>query len=491
MKKSLLAVLLILVVVLFLVLVRTARHTPHQVASIPRIEIALDEGLIATHLAEAVQIPTVSYGNPDQIEPEAFEEFIAWVATTYPEVSRSMTGTRHGGYTMLYRWAGQNEALAPILLTGHYDVVPVIPGTERLWNHPPFAGQIVDRVIWGRGALDDKSAVIAQLEAATGLLKAGYQPDRTVYFSFGHDEELGGFKGAASVAAYLRSEGVQLAWSLDEGSFLLDGMLPGVEPLLASINVAEKGSLSLEIVATSPGGHSSMPPRQTAVGHLAEAINKLDAHPIPGGLTGLSLEMFDVVSRHMPFGSRIFFANQWLFGDLVEDQLSATTFGNAMIRTTTAATMLSASIKVNVLPIEAIATVNFRLHPRDTVEGVVEFVKSIVENERIEVRQASSFSRPASNVSNSDSAGYKAIERAVREIYGEVIVAPGLMVAGSDSRHYGKVADNSFRFNPMIVGPDDLTGFHGTNEKISVHDLAEATRTYTQIIRHGTSDTSQ
>ena len=70
-------------------------------------------------------------------------------------------------------------------------------------------------------------------------------------------------------------------------------------------------------------------------------------------------------------------------------------------------------------------------------------------------------------------------------------MAPGLMVPGSDSRHYGKVADNSFRFNPMIVGPDDLTGFHGTNEKISVHDLAEATRTYTQIIRHGTSDTSQ
>ena len=491
MKKTLLAILLIAFVMLFLVLVRTARHTPQQVESIPRLEIALDEELMAAHLGEAIRIPTVSHGNPELIEAEAFEEFIAWVAATYPEVSRSMTLTRHGDYTMLYRWAGENDALAPILLTGHYDVVPVIPGTEKLWNHPPFAGQIVDGVIWGRGALDDKSAVIAQLEAATGLLKAGYQPDRSVYFSFGHDEELGGFKGAASVAEYLGSEGVQLAWSLDEGSFLLDGMLPGVEPLVASINVAEKGSLSLEIVATSSGGHSSIPPRQTAVGHLAEAINKLDANPIPGGLTGLSLEMFDTISRHMPFGSRVFFANQWLFGDLVEGQLSATAFGNAMLRTTTAATMLSASVKVNVLPIEAIATINFRLHPRDSVEDVVEYVKSIVENERIEVRHASGFRRPASDVSDSDSSGYRAIERAVREIYGDVIVAPGLMVAGSDSRHYGKVADNSFRFNPMIVGPDDLTGFHGTNEKISVHDLAEATRTYTQIIRHGTSGTSR
>jgi carboxypeptidase PM20D1 len=311
MKKLLLALLLVLLVMTVLVLARTARHTPQQVESLTQLEIALDEERIAAHLSEAIQFQTVSHGNPEQIDSEAFEEFIAWVATTYPEVSQSMTLTRHGEYTMLYRWAGESDALAPILLTGHYDVVPVIPGTEELWSHPPFAGRIVD------------------------------------------------------------------------------------------------------------------------------------------------------------------------------DRLSATTFGNAMLRTTTAATMLSASIKVNVLPIEAIATVNFRLHPRDSVEGVVEYVKSVVETERIKVRQASSFSRPASKVSNSNSPGYKAIERAVREIYGDVIVAPGLMVAGSDSRHYGKVADNAFRFNPMTVSPEDLTGFHGTNEKISVKNLAEGTRTYAQIIRHG------
>jgi len=299
---------------------------------------------------------------------------------------------------------------------------------------------------------------------------------------------LGGAHGAGSVAEYLKQSGVQASWSLDEGSFLVDGLLPGVDPLLAIINVAEKGSLSLEIVARSEGGHSSMPPPQTAVGVLAKAITRLEANPVPGGLSGLSAQMLDTTSRYMPFVPRMLFANRWLFGSIVEDRLSASSFGNAMLRTTTAPTMLSASIKVNVLPIEAIATVNFRLHPRDSVEDVVHYVKSIVENDRVEVRMASDFNLPASAVSDWKSPGFGVLERAIRETWGDVIVTPGLMIAGSDSRHYGKVADNSFRFNPMRVSQDDLTGFHGTNEKIAIENLAQATRTYMQILRLGSSE---
>ena len=488
MQKILLAVVLLVVVIGTLVVVRTSLHKPAQEVSIAQIEIEIDEQLIARHLSEAVQIRTVSHQRSEDWDAEAFEAFIAWVATTYPEVNNTMKLTRLGGYTMLYRWAGSNDDLAPILLTAHYDVVPVIPGTEGLWTHPPFDGLIVEDVIWGRGALDDKSAVVAQLEAATRLLQVGYQPERTVYFSFGHDEELGGPHGAAAVAEYLKTSGVQLAWSLDEGSFLLDGLMPGVDKLVASINVAEKGSLSLEIVASGEGGHSSMPPQRTAVGYLAEAITLLESNPVPGGLSGLSAQMFDTTSRHMPFTPRMLFANRWLFGDLVEDQLSDSSFGNAMLRTTTAPTMLSASIKVNVLPIEAIATVNFRLHPRDSVQDVLEYVKSVVENDRVEVRMVPDSGRPASSVSDWQSPGYKVIERAIREVWGDVVVTPGLMIAGSDSRHYGKVADNAFRFNPMKVSQNDLTGFHGTNEKIVAPNLAQATRTYVQIIRRGSSE---
>ncbi|MCZ6458925.1 MAG: M20/M25/M40 family metallo-hydrolase, partial [Gammaproteobacteria bacterium] len=173
---------------------------------------------------------------------------------------------------------------------------------------------------------------------------------------------------------------------------------------------------------------------------------------------------------------------------VIEDQLSAVSFSNAMLRTTTAPTMLAGSVKVNVLPIEAVATVNFRVHPRDTPQSVVDHVKTVVAGDSIEVRVPAGSGRAASEVSDWNSIGFETIKRAVRQVYGEVVVTPGLMIAGSDSRHYGKVADNAFRFNPMTVSQDDLTGFHGTNEKISVDNLAQGTRTYVQIIALGTGN---
>ena len=231
----------------------------------------------------------------------------------------------------------------------------------------------------------------------------------------------------------------------------------------------------------------SRPLPRTAVGILAEAITALEANPVPGGLSGLSEQFFDTASRHMPFVSRMIFANRWLFGGILEDRLAEVPFGNAMLRTTTAPTMLSGSVKINVLPIEAVATVNFRLHPRDTPEGVVEYVKSVVTNENVEVRSPPGSGRAASTVSSWESIGYQVVERSIREVYGEVVVMPGLTIAGTDTRHYSKVADNSYRFNPMIVNQSDLTGFHGSNEKISVANLAQGTRTYVRIVELGAS----
>jgi len=92
------------------------------------------------------------------------------------------------------------------LITGHYDVVPVIPGSETKWQQPPFSGNIVDGVIWGRGALDDKSGVVGILQAVTYLLEQGFQPQRTVYLSFGHDEEIGGRNGAGAKTPCLRNK---------------------------------------------------------------------------------------------------------------------------------------------------------------------------------------------------------------------------------------------------------------------------------------------
>ena len=467
-----------------LVVVRTLMHQPPASINTDLVEIELNEAALAEHLSQSIQFQTISFQSPELKDQSQFSAFIDWVHTSYPRVHQSLDYIQLND-TMLYRWPGSDASLQPILVTGHYDVVPVIPGSESQWQQPPFSGAIVDGLIWGRGALDDKSGVLGILEAVTYLLDAGHQPQRTVYLSFGHDEEIGGREGAAAVAAYLKDQGVQLAWSLDEGSFIFDGLIAGVDSLVAAINVAEKGSITLDIVAAAEGGHSSMPPQTSAITDLARAITQLEEHPVPGGLEGLAADMFDNISRHMPFVPRVFFANQWLFGGLINDQLSGAPTTNAMLRTTTAPTMLSGSVKTNVLPIEAVATVNFRIHPRDSMDSIESYVTDLVASDSISVHRRGG--ADASAVSDWKAPGFAIIAQSMREIYGDIPVAPGLMIAASDSRHYGKVADNAYRFNPIRLTPELLTGFHGTNEKISVADYAQGVRGYIRIIAHGTA----
>ena len=483
-KKLLLSFVLIVGALLSIALIRTLMHSAPK----PTVNVGLTadiDGEAATNnLAASIRFKTISHQDKEKFSPQEFEGFIKWAADTYPEFHSAMQ-LEMLEYTLLFKWEGSDNSLAPILLTAHYDVVPVIPGTESIWEEEPFAGVISNNRIWGRGALDDKSGVVGMMEAATYLIKNNFQPIRTVYFSFGHDEEIGG-GGAAQVTEKLKQEGVQLQWSLDEGSFVNRGFFPGVDKLVAPINVAEKGIMNLLIVAKAKGGHSSTPPKKTAVTILADALIKLENEPLPGSLERLRAAMFDAVRQHMPFGSRLLFADRWLFGGLLDSQMSSTPVINAMIRTTTAPTMLSGSIKSNVLPIEATALINFRLHPRDSIESVTEHVRRVVGSDQVEVRTLGGME--ASGVSSWESPGYEIISSSLSKVYGEVVSVPGIMIAASDTRHYSKVADNSFRFNPFSIVPEDMTGFHGTNESIAVDSFIAGIKTYVDIINEGSSN---
>jgi carboxypeptidase PM20D1 len=485
MRRILAGVVAILAALTAVVLYRTAMFVPPEQVTGEPASHAIDAQGVAARLAQAIQIPTISQQPPTPTDPAPFEAFIAWLEKTYPAAHEKLTRERIGGHTLLYKWNGKDANAKPILLTAHYDVVPVIPGTEKEWKHPPFGGAIADGHVWGRGTLDDKGAVVTILEAVTALLGQGYQPRQTIYLSFGHDEEIGGDKGAAAVVAQLKARNVRLAWSLDEGSAVLDGIVPGVARPVASISIGEKGYLTLVLTARAKGGHSSMPPRETAVGILAEAIVKLQRTPMPGGLDGIAGEVFDSLARHMSFDRRVLFANPWLFGPVIEWALAKSPTTDAMLRTSTAPTMLTGSVKENVLPIEATATVNFRVHPRDTPEVVVARVTKVVADERIKVTALRA--DPASRVASIDSKGYRAIATAARRAFGDIVTAPGLTLAGTDSKHYEKVSDNAYRFNPMKITPPDLTGIHGTNERISLDNLVRATRFYIELMKDGAS----
>ncbi len=450
-------------------------------------EIAVDGEAIAQHLSESIRFKTISKQAPQTLDPAAFESFIEWASRSYPEVHESLERERIATYSLLYTWPGSDPSLAPVLLTGHYDVVPVIPGSDGDWDHPPFAGTIAASYVWGRGALDDKSAVITMYEAATVLLAKGFEPTRTIYFAFDHDEELGGQEGAGAVTEVLRARGVELEWSLDEGSFFMQGVMPGIKVPVAGLNVAEKGYVTIDVVAKGKGGHSSVPPPHTAVGKLATAIARIEQSPMPGGIEGLLAEGLDAMAPHMPFGMKIVLANRWLFDPLIEMAMSSSDTANAMLRTTTAATMLSASVKENVLPLEAIATFNFRLHPRDTADDVLAHLEEVVGDDEIEFKLRGRVSA-ASAVSSTESDGYRDISAAARDVVADALVMPGITVGGTDSRHFSKVARDSYRFNPMLVTLDDVAGFHGTNERVSIDNLVLATRFYVRLMQRSAGE---
>jgi carboxypeptidase PM20D1 len=362
----------------------------------------------------------------------------------------------------------------------HQDVVPIEPGTEEAWSHSPFGGKLADGYIWGRGAMDDKGSLVAILEAVETLLARGFRPKRAVYLVLGHDEEVGGEAGAAAIAELLKGRDVRPFFVLDEGGAIADGFLPGLDQPLATVGVAEKGAASVEIEVKVAGGHSSVPPRQTAIGILSRAIVRLEDNPFPGGIQGPFRDMLLTVGREMTFSRRFVLANLWLFGPLVERQLSRVPAADSMMRTSTAVTIVDGGVKANVLPSKATAVINFRIAPGDTVEGVLEHVRRVVSDPRVSIEARET--REPSPVSSTDSEGYRLIARTIRQIVPEAVVAPYLLPGGTDSRHFAKLTPDVYRFSAMQVTGDDLRRAHGTDERLAVDVLARMVAFYLQLL---------
>ena len=483
-KRALVGLLAVLLVLAAALLINTLRQGSRQVVVPALAPLPVNEAALAEAMSTAVQARTVSGLLDPAGAAKEFESLHAYLRTRYPLVHATLERELVGSHSLLYTWRGSDAQAKPLGLLAHQDVVPIAPGTETLWKRPPFSGLIEDGLVWGRGTLDNKSNVVAQLEAVELLLKAGFKPRRTVYLIFGHDEEVGGRQGAVLIAGLFKQRGVQLDFVIDEGLAVTQGILPGVAKPLALIGLAEKGGMSLRLIAEAPPGHSSMPPTavgSSAIGMLSAALNKLDSHPVPGGIQGAAGEMFEAIAPELPFGQRLAMSNLWLLKPVVEGMLAKGAATNAMMRTTTALTIVNAGNKENVLPGRAEATVNFRILPGDTSQTVIAHVKRVIADERIEIKAMGTPAEP-SRISSSSASGFKLIERTIREVFPDSMVAPGLVVAGTDSRHFEGVADQVYRFMPIRFNPDDLPRLHGTDERISVAQLADMVRFYHRLL---------
>lgn len=480
---GLLAVVAILAAV---VAYRTATFKPASAVDITAVKLAapvpVDQQKAAANLAASIRFLTISHQDKAQNDWTQWDALHGWLEATYPAAHKAMVREILPNKALVYTWKGSDPSLAPIVLMAHQDVVPVAPNTERDWQAEPFAGTVRDGFVWGRGAWDDKGNLVAMMEAVELLARQGFRPRRTLYLAFGHDEEIGGERGAAQIAALLKSRGVRLDFVIDEGLLITEGVLKGLDAPLALVGVAEKGYVNLAVSTHAVPGHASMPPPATAIGTLAQALHRIESQPMPAGIRGVAVEMFSRIAPEMSPAMRVVLSNLWLFGPLVRHQLEQGPSTNAMLRSTSALTMVAAGNKANVLPGEATANVNVRLLPGDTVAAAVDHARRAVADPAVQVSAAPGMQSEASPVSATDAPSYRLIERTVRELFPGTVVAPGLMIGATDSRHLVGLADQVYRFSPVRARAEDLPRFHGTNERISTANLAELVAFYHRLL---------
>ncbi len=444
----------------------------------------IDISAAAMHLAEAIQFRTITLMDEEE-DTGAFEDLHAWMQARYPafhEVARRETVN---DLSLLYTWPGADAAQPPIVLLAHQDVVPVPDDTRAAWGVDPFAGIIEQDAVWGRGAMDDKGSLVALLEAAEFLAARGWRPERTIIFAFGHDEEIGGPRGAARMAALLAQRGVRAWFVLDEGMAAIDPH-PITGAPVAMIGLSERGAGIMRVRAVSQPGHASMPERETAVSLLAEAVDRIHAMPIERRLEGgPAIDMMRALGPELGVMDRVALANEWMFGPIIHERFSANTAAAALLGTTVAPTVIRGGDHAGILPGEAIALINFRIHPRDHADDLMQRAQNAMSGMEGVTLEWDSPPLAASPVSSATSASYALIAGVSRAVLPQAPVAPGLVLAGTDARHYAGMAENVYRYQPILLSPEDLDMPHGVNERMTLDNFERMIRFYIGIMETG------
>ena len=466
----------IVIAFLAVVLIRTLRFKPKAMPVVSEDEITFDKTRAVENLARLVKCKTVSRIDHVGEDDAEFEKLVAMLPELYPNVYAQCKLTTFPDRGLLYKWEGKKHD-SPSVFMAHYDVVPV---NEEDWKKPPFDAVMEDGVLWGRGTLDTKATFGGALFAADHLIAKGFVPENDVYLAFSGGEEVNG-PGARHIVDYFEKNNINPAMVLDEGGAVVEGAFPGLKSPCAVIGIAEKGMIDVEYRVKSNGGHASAPKPNTPVGVLSRACVNVEKHPFKSHVTKPVAQMFDTLGRHSSFLYKMIFANMWCFGWVI-DLLGKMQGGdiNALVRTTVAFTQMSGSSASNVIPPEATMVSNLRLNPCDTMESALEYLKSKVDDENVQLTILRGYN--PSRISRTDCEGYDRVVNAVASTWHGAIPTPYLMMQCSDSRHWGRISDRVYRFSAMDLTNEERASIHGNNERIRFECVHKACEFFIRIM---------
>lgn len=477
MKKIVSVLGIILLAIFIFVSIQTITNKPsfnkQEVSLLALPEKAID------HMSAAIQISTETPNDDYQFDTATFMRYRTFLETTYPLIHKNLPRTIIDSFNYIYEWKGTDTSILPMVLMAHYDVVPVEASAIKLWHAKPYGGEIKDNYIWGRGVLDDKSSMISILEAAESQLAKGFQPKQTILLCFGADEESSG-KGATAVVKYFKSLNKKFDLVVDEGGEISTEDNKSIKAPIASIGVGEKGYVTLVLTAQKAGGHSSIPASHTAIDMLSNAISKVSANPMPTKLTPpIEAYLKSISAYNDNFFEKMGLSNLWLFKSLVMNAMAENPNTNALIRTTIVPTVFNSGVRDNVIPTFATAYINSRILPGQSSKDVYDYVQRTINDTNIKITYYKNYMTEPSPTTDVNSKYYKRVEKVVRAVVKDVVVAPMLMVGATDSRNYREISDGVINFTPIT----DAKGYHGIDERMLISDFQKCYNFYTLLIK--------
>ena len=350
-----------------------------------------------------------------------------------------------------------------LLLMAHLDVV----GVDRSkWQEDPFGGVIENGYLYGRGAIDDKSTVIANTAILVALKRAKVRLARDIIMLAEGDEEQGGEFGM-QFAIKNHWEKIAAGFAINEEGRVIvkDGKVQYI-----GVQAAEKVPVNVTVIATGTSGHASVPLADNAVVRLANAVSKIAAYQTPFQLTPVTESYFEQLSaaedddigkwmRALEMPSR---------ADLAEGKISqASPIWNSMMRDTISPTMLSAGVRANVIPSEARATLNVRLLPGNSIDALLAKLRQVVDDPQVRFETDTTIGEAAPS-SSLDSDLYKTIQQATNEEFPGAVVAPMMSTGATDSAFLRLRNVQAYGLLPFPLTEDDILRMHADNERIPV-----------------------
>ena len=413
---------------------------------------------------------------------EEFQRFYSELEALFPNLTAKAEKLTFGEGCFVYVIRGKN-AEKNIMLMSHHDVVE----GSKDWQTDPFAPVEKDGYLYGRGTIDTKTPLFAQLQAAEELLAEGYDfPGIDLYIGSSHNEEVCG-DGMVLATEYFRQQGIRFDTVLDEGGAITEGQIPGVKCKSAVVAVHEKSRhmfrCRTELTAKGHGGFGG--PMDSAVERLSRFITEVSRKKDRIFRGKFYPEVKATFQRHVPymaFPMNILFGNIWLFSPVIKKIMMGIPAASAMLSTGLSFTTLSAGDlrEPQIRAKAAEATMFLRCIREEDLYAGLEKIEKIGEKYGVSIEQTE---RDYCEPTDFEGESFRQVEALLHENFPDVAVVPFLLTAGTDARRFTDIADSILRFAPIDLSKKQFATIHGADEHIGIQNVGECVVFYKDYIR--------